>query len=96
MHILLTYDVNTTTPEGRRRLRSVAKLCEGYGQRVQKSVFEILSDEPGLLKLLDRIMRTIDEEADSIRVYRLPPDGFTTVRTLGQARLTPHNDALIL
>src|SRR6266702_8868343 len=57
MELLVTYDVNTTTPEGRRRLRQVAQLCEGYGLRVQKSVFEIVCTEPGLLTLLDRIGR---------------------------------------
>lgn len=39
MLVLITYDVNTTTKEGRRRLRRVAKKCLNYGQRVQNSVF---------------------------------------------------------
>ncbi|MBX9636428.1 MAG: CRISPR-associated endonuclease Cas2, partial [Nitrosomonas sp.] len=38
MLIIVTYDVSTETKEGRRRLRRVAKICEGIGQRVQKSV----------------------------------------------------------
>jgi CRISPR-associated protein Cas2 len=41
MELLITYDVDTTTPAGTRRLRHVAKTCEGYGHRVQKSVFEV-------------------------------------------------------
>ena len=44
MLILITYDVNTETESGRKRLRSVAKKCEQYGQRVQNSVFECLLD----------------------------------------------------
>lgn len=40
MLIIVTYDVSTETREGRKRLRRVAKVCEGHGQRVQKSVFE--------------------------------------------------------
>ena len=43
MMVLVTYDVNTETPEGRRRLRQVAKECVNYGQRVQNSVFECVS-----------------------------------------------------
>jgi len=31
MYILICYDVATTTPEGRRRLRRVAHLCKDYG-----------------------------------------------------------------
>lgn len=42
MEFLVTYDADTTTAEGRRRLRRVAKTCESYGLRVQKSVFEIV------------------------------------------------------
>ena len=44
MLIIVCYDVNTETREGRRRLRRVAKVCEGVGQRVQKSVFECRVD----------------------------------------------------
>ena len=44
MLVLVTYDVNTESSEGRRRLRHVAKACLNYGQRVQNSVFECLID----------------------------------------------------
>jgi len=39
MLVLITYDVNTESDGGTRRLRKVAKLCVNYGQRVQNSVF---------------------------------------------------------
>ena len=32
MLILVTYDVNTETAEGKKRLRKVAKVCVNYGQ----------------------------------------------------------------
>ena len=44
MMVLITYDVSTTSPEGRKRLRQVAKQCVNHGQRVQNSVFECLLD----------------------------------------------------
>ena len=44
MLVVITYDVNTETPGGRKRLRKVAKQCTNYGQRVQNSVFECLLD----------------------------------------------------
>lgn len=69
MQLLLTYDVNTATPEGRRRLRNMAKLCEGYGLRVQKSVFEITCSQAGLLELIDSANRIIDAANDSVRIY---------------------------
>ena len=47
MMILITYDINTETPTGAKRLRKVAKACQNYGQRVQNSVFECLVDSGG-------------------------------------------------
>ncbi|NJP64808.1 CRISPR-associated endonuclease Cas2 [Streptomyces spiramenti] len=96
MDLLLTYDVDTTTPEGARRLRRVAKLCEGYGLRVQKSVFEIVADEAGLLRLLASMDATIDADSDSIRIYRLPHNGLTSVETRGIAQLQSHRDDLVV
>lgn len=71
MEILVTYDVNTETAEGRRRLRRVAKVCEGYGQRVQKSVFECVVNSGQLILLLDALEREIDQRTDSLRIYAL-------------------------
>lgn len=41
MMVLITYDVNTQDSSGKKRLRSVAKRCEKYGQRVQNSVLSV-------------------------------------------------------
>ncbi|MGH3274427.1 MAG: CRISPR-associated endonuclease Cas2 [Streptosporangiaceae bacterium] len=96
MELLVTYDVNTTTPEGRRRLRKVAQLCEGYGLRVQKSVFEVVCNDADLLQLTDSIRRVIDPARDSIRIYRMQQGAFRNTRTLGTASALPHRDPLIL
>ncbi|MFG2227725.1 CRISPR-associated endonuclease Cas2 [Streptomyces sp. NPDC048644] len=96
MDLLLTYDVDTTTPEGRRRLRKVAKLCEGHGLRVQKSVFEIVADDKDLLRLLDRIDQIINADSDSVRIYRLPRNGFNEVHTRGIANVQPHREDVVL
>ena len=40
MLVVVAYDVNTETKEGRKRLRHVAKICTNVGIRVQNSVFE--------------------------------------------------------
>ena len=34
MMVLITYDVETVTPSGKKRLRHVAKQCVNFGQRV--------------------------------------------------------------
>lgn len=95
MDLILTYDVETTTPQGRRRLRQMAKLCEGYGSRVQKSVFEIVATDIDLLTLLGQVGKIIDEDCDSIRIYRLPTNGFNAVHTLGIARIQPHREDMV-
>lgn len=71
MLVLVTYDVSTETPKGRRRLRRVADVCEDYGQRVQLSVFECLVGEKELVMLRSRLVGEMDQEEDSIRFYFL-------------------------
>ncbi|GAB3474532.1 CRISPR-associated endonuclease Cas2 [Nocardiopsis coralliicola] len=96
MELLVTYDVATTTPEGAQRLRRVAKVCEGYGLRVQKSVFEIVCSGADLVRLNDAFHRIIDDTEDSIRIYRMSRGSFKTVEVLGAARRLPHDGALVL
>ena len=69
--VLVTYDVNVETPEGRRRLRRVAKICESHGQRVQNSVFECLLDPAMWVSLKSQLENEIDSECDSLRYYFL-------------------------
>lgn len=74
MYILICYDVSTTTPEGRNRLRRVAKLCRDYGQRVQQSVFECDVGEEQWATLRPALLSTYDPATDSLRFYRLGED----------------------
>jgi len=71
MLVLITYDVNTETPAGRRRLRQVAKTCINYGQRVQNSVFECVVDAAQLLVIKNKLVELINPETDSLRFYSL-------------------------
>jgi CRISPR-associated protein Cas2 len=72
--ILITYDVNTESPEGRKRLRQVAKVCQNYGLRVQNSVFECELDAGLLLFVKDKLLHLINEKTDSLRIYNLGND----------------------
>ncbi|MBC8989118.1 CRISPR-associated endonuclease Cas2 [Micromonospora chalcea] len=86
MDLLITYDVETATQAGQRRLRKVAKICEAYGHRVQKSVFEVVCRETDKVKLVDALARAIDPALDSVRIYRLPAQALDDVEHLGPAR----------
>lgn len=71
MLVLITYDVNTEDPAGRKRLRQIARQCVNYGQRVQNSVFECLLD-PAQCKLLQsKLLSIMDQKRDSLRFYYL-------------------------
>ncbi len=68
---IVSYDVSTRTPQGRRRLRQVARACEDYGQRVQNSVFECWLSTESLLMLRKRVLDVIELTEDSLRIYFL-------------------------
>ena len=71
MMVLVSYDVSTIDTKGKTRLRKVSKVCQNYGQRVQCSVFEIDVDYGTFLKVKDQLLKIIDEEQDSLRIYYL-------------------------
>ena len=71
MLYLIAYDVSTTTPEGRRRLRRVAQACKDYGQRVQKSLFECLVAPEQWVPLHQSLLSIINPDEDSLRIYPL-------------------------
>lgn len=83
MFVLITYDINTTSKEGRKRLRLVAKICQNYGQRVQNSVFECKVDEGQFRLIKHQLYETIDREKDSLRFYRLGKNYDKTVEQMG-------------
>jgi len=71
MLVLITYDVNTETPLGRKRLRQVAKQCVNYGQRVQNSVFECVMDAAKCREVQHKLEQIINKDKDSLRFYYL-------------------------
>lgn len=83
MLILITYDVSTTTREGRRRLSQVSKKCLDYGQRVQNSVFECILDTTQFRQLKYELEELIDKQKDSLRFYNLGDKYQTKVEHIG-------------
>ncbi len=71
MLVLITYDVNSETAAGRKRLRKIARQCVNYGQRVQNSVFECLLDAAQCRTLQASLCSIMDPEKDSLRFYYL-------------------------
>jgi len=98
MELLVTYDydVETVTPAGQKRLRQVAKICEGIGHRVQKSVFEVVCDAAQRLILESELAKIISPQTDSVRIYQLDRGSFARAEHLGTAVEPPHHGAIIV
>ena len=96
MDIVVTYDVNTTTSEGRRRLRKIAKICEGHGQRVQFSVFECTLTSTIFTSFKHKLIKAIDPDLDSLRIYTLIGERDRSVDVHGRDGYIDFSDPLIV
>ena len=96
MYILVTYDVDTVSKTGQKRLRQVAKVCKDYGQRVQNSVFECEVSEVQFVTLKNKIAAIMNIELDSIRFYFLSSKSHGRVMSLGKVTSYDVNEAIII
>jgi CRISPR-associated protein Cas2 len=96
MLILVTYDVSTVEKAGQRRLRRVAQVCEDYGVRVQKSVFECQVGQKEWVRLRDRLLREIKVEEDSLRFYSLDEKAVQRIEHHGAGKPIDLSAPLIL
>ncbi len=95
MLVLITYDVNTETSEGRTRLRKVAKQCVNYGTRVQNSVFECVMDAAKCRQVKQILEDIIDKDKDSLRFYYLGKDYKSKVEHIGAKMIQAVDEPLI-
>ncbi len=95
MMIVVSYDVSTITPEGRKRLRRLAKACRDFGQRVQFSVFEIEVDAAQWVALKNRLCELIDQDVDSLRFYYLGASWRTKIEHVGAKAVLDLNGPLV-
>ena len=96
MYLIVCYDVETVSREGRRRLRRVAKLCESHGQRAQKSVFECRMDRARFLIFENKLRSLIDSKKDSLRIYFLEDEAKPRIKVYGLNEVVDFDEPLIL
>ncbi|MGG4146810.1 CRISPR-associated endonuclease Cas2 [Paenibacillus algorifonticola] len=96
MLVIITYDVSTSSKEGRRRLSRVAKTCLNYGQRVQNSVFECIVDATKFRQLKYELEELIDKQTDSLRFYNLGDNHKSKVEHIGAKEAYDMEAPLIL
>ena len=82
--VLITYDVDTISETGAKRLRKVAKVCQDYGQRVQNSVFECRLTEAQFVIVKNKIENIINLELDSVRFYFLGNNWPNRIEMIGK------------
>jgi CRISPR-associated protein Cas2 len=75
---LVAYDIANAS-----RLRKVAKTCELYGIRIEKSVFECDLKQETFETLWLELMDIIDEEEDCIIAYKICKSCIQDVELLG-------------
>jgi CRISPR-associated protein Cas2 len=94
--VLISYDVEVTSPGGARRLRRIARACQDYGQRVQFSVFEceVAPDQRVLLRA--RLVAEMDPTRDSLRFYFLGSGGKRRIEHVGAKPGVDLDDPLIV
>ena len=95
MLLVVTYDVDTKTVSGEKRLRKVAKICERYGVRVQNSVFEVIVSAAEATVLKEELKEIIDLKLDSVRFYRLGNSYAHKIETMGKQSFVQTGEALM-
>lgn len=84
---MLLYVVTYDIPCDKRRKR-VADLLEGYGRRVQYSVFECVLSAKKYEELCRRLRSKVKIEEDSVRFYPLSGHTLGQVMIWGEPPLT--------
>lgn len=96
MLIVISYDVATSSEDGPRRLRRIAKECKNFGRRVQKSVFECTIDPAQWATLKLRLLDIYDPTQDSLRFYFLGSNWRGDVEHHGGNSPADPDDALLV
>lgn len=79
-HWVACYDIPTSRARIRRK---VARLLDGYGERVQFSVFEIKLTEGEQRRLLEQLKSLLDPAQDRFIMYSLTPSSLKDSIYLG-------------
>lgn len=91
MLVVVVYDIADD-----RRRQKLAKFLEGYGHRVQESVFECFLSVEEMGQLHKKVQRRVKPEEDNVRFYWLPANAVPKVLTIGSSLPEPPPDYYIV
>lgn len=80
MLVVVVYDI----ADDKRRLK-LANFLEGYGRRVQESVFECFLSLREMRDLHQKVLNLVKLPDDNVRFYWLSPDAVSRVLTIGSS-----------
>jgi CRISPR-associated protein Cas2 len=78
MLVVVVYDI----PDDKRRSK-LSNFLEGYGQRIQLSVFECFLDLSEMQKLYDDVKKRVKASEDNVRFYWISQEAVNRVLTIG-------------
>ncbi len=84
LYVVVAYDI----PDDRRRNR-LSKILEGYGERLQYSLFECRITKVQYLKMKERIRKAIRPDEDAVSFYFLCEKDVGKIERLGGRRPLP-------
>lgn len=85
MYIILVYDI------GEKRVGKMLRLCRKYLHWIQNSVFEGEITEVKLKEMIINIKRIIDEESDSIIIFKNSNQKWLDKQIVGKERSSLDN-----
>jgi CRISPR-associated protein Cas2 len=88
---IVAYDI----PSNRRR-KKVSDILEGYGRRVQYSVFELVLVKSKYDEMRRRLSRYVNFEEDSLRFYPISQHTLDQVEIWGGVPLTQGQKSIIV
>lgn len=91
MFILTTYDISDD-----KRRNKICKTLKDFGERVQYSVFECNLTEQHLTKMLNKLLKIINEKEDSVRVYKICESCKKNVKIFGSGKISEDEEIYIV
>lgn len=84
MLVLIVYDI----PNDKRRTK-LSNFLEGYGRRVQFSVFECFLSLEEMRELYEKVKKLVKPVEDNVRFYWISQEAVSRVLTIGGERPEP-------
>ncbi len=85
MYVILVYDI------GEKRVGKILKLCRKYLNWIQNSVFEGAITEVKLKELISRAKNIMEEETDSIIIFKSSDEKWLDKQIIGSERSSTDN-----